>query len=419
MKKIPQRVSTVKASRDKMFNKNISIFAGWLIDGSGAAAQHNLRLDLEDSIIQTVSKMTSQDPDLKKLNQPVLDLAGCTLLPGLFDCHVHLAMSAAGDRKALNPPAAHRSDRVRTRIIKHLNQYLAKGILAVRDGGDPSRSALLYKANPCAGDPPMHVSVAGTAWHRPGHYGGLIGSGLPSERTLAEAILEEKENVDHIKIVNSGLNSLTCFGKETEAQFDSTELKAAIMAAHRRGLKTMVHANGKIPVKYAVDAGCDSIEHGYFMGEENLRRMAGRGTTWVPTAFTMKALGRRMMDHGSALNVWQKNLEHQIGQMKIARDLGVRIALGTDAGSAGVEHGHAMIAEMQLLMEAGYSVEEAIQCASLNGAKLLGLPRLGQVKKNWQATLIAVKGDPSQLPESLNNIKVIIYKGKQIDINIK
>ena len=52
MKKIPQRVSAVKASRDKMFNKNISIFAGWLIDGSGAAAQHNLRLDLEDGIIQ-------------------------------------------------------------------------------------------------------------------------------------------------------------------------------------------------------------------------------------------------------------------------------------------------------------------------------------------------------------------------------
>jgi len=402
-----------------MFNKNISIFAGWLIDGSGAAAQHNLRLDLEDGIIQTVCKMTSQDPDLKKLNQPVLDLAGCTLLPGLFDCHVHLGMSAAGDRKALNQPAAHRPDRVRTRIIKHLNQYLAKGILALRDGGDPSRSALRYKANPCAGDPPMHVSVAGTAWHRPGHYGGLIGSALPSERALAEAILEEEENVDHIKIVNSGLNSLTCFGKETGAQFDSAELKAAIMAAHRRGLKTMVHANGKIPVKYAVDAGCDSIEHGYFMGAENLRRMAGRGTTWVPTAFTMKALGRRMMDHGSALNVWQKNLEHQIGQMKIAHDLGVRIALGTDAGSAGVEHGHAIIAEMQLLMKAGYSVEEAIQCASLNGAKLLGLPRLGQVKKNWQATLIAVKGDPSQLPESLSNIKVIIYKGKQIDINIK
>jgi imidazolonepropionase-like amidohydrolase len=88
---------------------------------------------------------------------------------------------------------------------------------------------------------------------------------------------KEKKGVDHIKIVNSGLNSLSCFAKETKPQFDSAELKAAVRADRQCGLKTMVHANGKMPVKIAVDAGCDSIEHGFFMGVENLHRIADRG----------------------------------------------------------------------------------------------------------------------------------------------
>lgn len=102
------------------------------------------------------------------------------------------------------------------------------------------------------------------------------------------------------------------------------------------------------------------------------------------------------------------------GTIQIASDLGVRIALGTDAGSAGVEHGQAVIEEMRLFLDAGYQIEKVVRCASHNGALLLGLPRVGQLKENMQATFIAVKGAPSQLPESLNQIEMIFYKGNQI-----
>ena len=401
-----------------MLDQNISIYAGWLIDGSGTAAQHKMRLDLEAGIIQSVRKMSPDGPDSTTLNPSSLDLSDCTILPGLFDSHVHLAMSAKGGRNPSADPAAKGQDRAGTLIITHLNQFLATGILAVRDGGDPRRSVLNFKSHRCVADHPVHVSVAGSAWYRPGHYGNLIGRALLPGRTLKAAILEEKAGVDHIKIVNSGLNSLTCFGKETGPQFNSAELKAAVRAARQRGFKTMVHANGKIPVKFAIDAGCNSIEHGFFMGKENLQRLADHGTFWVPTAFTMKALGSQMPRHGNSPNIWRKNLEHQMEQMKLARDLGVCVALGTDAGSSGVEHGQAVIAEMRLFINAGYRVEEAVQSASLHSAKLFGLPRVGQLKKNWQATLIAVPGDPSQLPESLKYIKKIIYKGKRIDIDI-
>ncbi len=287
----------------------------------------------------------------------------------------------------------------------------------MRDGGDPGSSVLLYKANPGTEDHPVHLCVSGKAWYRPGRYGHLIGCALSADLSLAETILEEKKGVDHIKIVNSGLNSLTCFAKETEPQFDSAELKAAVRAARQRGLKTMVHANGKIPVKIAVDAGCDSIEHGFFMGEENLYRMVDRGVTWVPTAFTMKALGDQMGRNRVDLDVVQKNLEHQIKQIQMARQIGVRIALGTDAGSAGVVHGQAVIEEMRIFLDAGYPIEKAVRCATHNGALLMNLPRLGQLKENMPATFIAVKGAPSQLPESLNQIKIIYYEGNEIKID--
>ena len=307
--------------------------------------------------------------------------------------------------------------RAGTSIRKHLNQLLATGILAVRDGGDPGGSVWRYKADPTRKDHPVQLCVTGKAWHRPGRYGHLIGKALPADRGLVETILQENKDIDHIKIVNSGLNSLTEFAKETASQFDSADLKAAVTAARQRGFKTMVHANGKLPVKIAVDAGCDSIEHGFFMGKENMYRMAEKGTTWVPTAFTMKALGDRMKYNRADTDVVRQNLEHQIRQIQTARETGVRIALGTDAGSGGVEHGLALVEEMRVFMDSGYPIEKVVRCASHNGALLLGLPQAGQLKKNMPATFIAAKGPPSHLPESLNQIKVIYHKGKKINIS--
>jgi len=283
--------------------------------------------------------------------------------------------------------------------------------------GDRLGSVLRYRTGPDRKDLPVHVCAAGKALYRPGRYGQLIGSELPADRTLAEAVLEENKGIDHIKIVNSGLNSLTEFAKETAPQFDSAELKDAARAARQRGFKTMVHANGNLPVKIAVDAGCDSIEHGFFMGKNNMCRMAEKGITWVPTAFTMKALGDRMKYNGADTDVVRKNLEHQIRQIQTARETGVRIALGTDAGSAGVEHGQALVEEMRIFLDAGYPIESVVRCASHNGALLLGLTQAGQLKKNMPATFIAVKGPPSLLPESLKQIKMIYYKGKQINID--
>jgi imidazolonepropionase-like amidohydrolase len=109
-----------------------------------------------------------------------------------------------------------------------------------------------------------------------------------------------------------------------------------------------------------------------------------------------------------------RNLEHQLGQLQTARALGATVALGTDAGSLGVHHGRALREEMALLMRAGFSVEEAVRCATVNGARLLGLPDAGPIGPGAAATFIAVKGGPRELPASLAQVAARFSDGLRL-----
>ena len=278
---------------------------------------------------------------------------------------------------------------------------------------------------------PVQLKVAGVAWHQTDRYGKMIGKSPEASETLGQSICKHIQFVDHIKIVNSGLNSLVRFGKETSPQFGVTELKEAVKIGKRFGCKTMVHANGKKPVEIALKSGCHSIEHGFFMGKENLKRMADKQVSWVPTAVTMKAYrdtfeqrikSFRAQGHSedpSMLRINKmaqgasRNLGHQLEQIHQAKKLGVTIALGTGAGSIGVYHGRSLWEEIRLLMAAGYSVPEAIQCATLNGARLLNLNGYGVIDKGAVATFVAVNGSPYDLPDSLGRIVAFYIKGRE------
>ena len=396
-----------------MRNDITCIHAGWLIDGSGAAVQKKMQIDVSNGRVQSVCKIAQLLLPSSETDASVLDLSDCTLIPGLMDCHVHLALLPSAPQCPSNDSVPD----VQHRILRHLYEHLAYGILAVRDGGDAAGHVLRSNAHRAIQNLPINIRAAGTAWHRPGRYGRFIGHPLPADLLLSDVILEQRRDVDHIKIVNSGINSLSVFGKETAPQFQSDEMIAAVRAARQRGFKTMVHANGKAPVKIALDAGCDSIEHGFFMGVDNLQQMAASRTTWVPTAYTMQALKQRKKRCGEPLDVVRKNFDHHIKQLQLARQLGVRIALGTDAGSAGVMHGQALVGEMRVYRDAGFPIEQVVACATSHAASLLGLHAQGRLKPNMQANLIAVRGDPSQLPESLAEIEKIIYKGKIINLD--
>ncbi len=287
---------------------------GWLIDGTGKPAVENRIVTIDGSRFQAI--LAPSDP--QPAGMTIVDLSHCTVLPALIDSHVHLVMSGSTEpsiRQAQLKGVY--KDRLEA-IGEHLRQHLACGVLAVRDGGDHNGDTLRYKRD-TAGHPPTVVTIAsaGRARNAPGRYGNLIGIPVEAGMTLAQSAFGSEPQRDHLKLVNSGLNSLTQFGVETQPQFNANELATAVAAARRHGQPTMVHANGYLPVKLAVDAGCASIEHGFFMGRENLGRMADHGVVWVPTAVTMKAYGDYLKGQGhrrdaSFAEVSLKNLEHQL-----------------------------------------------------------------------------------------------------------
>ncbi len=246
------------------------------------------------------------------------------------------------------------------------------------------------------------ILTPGMAWHAKGRYGGLIGRCPADSQSLGNAIKTAK-GAKHVKIVNSGINSLVEFGKQTSPQFDFDELKTAIVVAKEMGLQVMVHANGEEPVKQSIEAGADSIEHGFFMGSDNLKRMADTGTIWVPTACTMKAYCESLDQQSNEADVAKRIWDEQLSLISKARQAGTNLAIGTDSGSMGVFHGKSIYIEIMAFIIAGFSIEEAISCSVKNGRDLCPGVNTGPLEKNAPLTFSAYDGSPEELSGMLQN----------------
>lgn len=401
------------------------VLAGWLIDGTGKPAQKNVMIKIHDGIFVEIDQIATSGSSVKKSSPNLIDYSDDTILPALVDSHVHLFMSGTEDLLVRQRQLEAGFEEIRPVISEHIFRHLANGIVAVRDGADHQGHAMRYKEQCLESQSmPVYLKVAGKAWNRQGRYGKLIGRSPKNGETLAMAIQRDLEELypkkpDHIKIVNSGINSLINFGKQTQPQFNSEEMKDAVKVAADHDLPVMVHANGYEPVRIAVEAGCRSIEHGFFIGNDNLRRMAERGTCWVPTACTMKGYAETLGTQTREAIAAQKYLDHQVEQITIGKKLGVSMAVGTDAGSMGVHHGRALLEEVRLLVRAGFCLEEAICCASGKGADLLGIESIGTISKSKEASFLAVKGSPGNLFENFEQNRIVFVKGDRWPISFQ
>ncbi len=401
---------------DEKYNKKMQlslyILAGWLLDGSAGPIQKKVLLQIKNHRIAEIRRAVGKD----FAEGVVLDLSDYTLLPGLVDAHVHLSMSGSGDPSVRERQLRASFSEAKQMIRKHLSSNLLHGVIVLRDGGDYGSHALRYKREFLReNDDRPEVKAAGKAWHAPGRYGRLVGRTPYRGCSLAQSIGRGQKHADHVKIVNSGLNSLVDFGKETSPQFRLEDLRKAVLCAHRRGFKVMVHANGRNAVREAIESGCDSIEHGFFMGTENLKRLAEKQITWVPTAFTMEAYARRLPKGRAESDGARRNLEDQLDQIRQAKDLGVQVAVGTDAGSLGVQHGEAVREEIRLLLVAGLGLSEALRCATSVGAALLGREdRAGCLMPGSPATFLAVRTAPERLLDVLGFPEKVYVNGLPI-----
>lgn len=387
------------------------IKAGWLFDGCGGSVRRNILLSVENGIFTTIERFIEGNAPPP---ETITDLSHCTILPPFVDCHAHLSMSGSTDPQTRQKQLTATYDELRPRISEHIHYHFSHGVLAIRDGGDSMGHTMRYRNEPPESNKdPVILKVAGRAWHQKDRYGKVIGRPPQNNETLLESLLQEKDPIDHVKLINSGINSLTVFAQESDPQFTLDELKKVVKSAHQRGQRVMVHANGQLPVQMALKAGCDSIEHGFFMGRENLQRMAEMQTIWVPTVYTMKALGESGTSCGSNSDrvVIEKNLHHQLRQLERAKEYGVTVAVGTDAGSWGVLHGESMVEELKLILKAGYSLPEALQCATANGAQLLGIEIIGHIGIGKPANFIVARATPAMMPRKLSYLEGIYLDG--------
>ncbi len=399
-----------------MNNKVRYITAGWLIDGANSPILKDILLTVINGTILNISPFNRNDIPDPSL---VTNLSHCTIMPPMVDCHVHLALSASTNAEIRKHQLSASYKERKPWITAHIHSLFSHGVLAVRDGGDTFSHVLQYKkeskGNNIKNSFPT-LKVTGRAYYRKGRYGSFLGKAVAKEDTLTTVGTEDIESADHIKLINSGLNSTTNFGQETAAQFSVEEIKELVLRVQNRKKKVMIHANGNGPVRAAVEAGCHSIEHGFFMGSENLRHMAEKQIFWVPTVITMKALAAACKSGHLQGNrdVIRRTLDSQLEQIAKARKYGVKMALGTDSGSAGIIHGESIAEELKLVMEAGYPLTEAIQCATSNGAKLLAVNGFGHIAKGQAAHFIAVRSSPETLPEKLSAIEALYISGRAV-----
>src|SRR5581483_1857011 len=173
--------------------------------------------------------------------------------------------------------------------------------------------------------------------------------------------------------------------------FTSDELKAVVVEAHRERHKVASHAMALHGVNNSVEAGVDSIEHGNYIADEDLKTMASRGIFYVPTIFVGEYVAQGRAAEGAP--VWVKMNQIHEDTLKRAMKAGVKIAFGTDAGGFDWKVNPAK--ELSSMVKFGMTPAQAIRSATVTAAELLGMKdSLGMVEAGRLADIVAVPGDP-------------------------
>ncbi|HZE85974.1 MAG TPA: amidohydrolase family protein, partial [Puia sp.] len=221
-----------------------------------------------------------------------------------------------------------------------------------------------------------------------------------------------KEGADLIKITASG-GVLSLEKDGSGPQFSEEEIRAIVQTAKDYGMTVAAHAHGAEAMKRAIRAGVTSIEHGTMMDEETIALFVKSGTWYVPTI----TAGKSVADSAKKPGYFPERIAGKAmaigpiiqGTFARAYKAGVKIAFGTDAGV--YAHGKNWL-EFVYMTEAGMPVLEAIKCATVNAAELIGVSdKLGSIEKGKYADIVAVDGDPTRDVHAMGNVKFVMKDG--------
>jgi imidazolonepropionase-like amidohydrolase len=352
-----------------------------------------------------------------------VDLPNATVLPGLIDAHTHITfdVSSVGYQGlGISVP--------REALVgaKNARITLEAGFTTVRNVGARGYSDVALRDAINDGDVPgPRMLVSGPALSITG--GHCDNNLLPFEyHRESEGVADGVEAVQHkvreiikygadvIKMCATG--GVMSKGDDPNAsQFTLEEMKAIVAEAHRLGRKVAAHAHGAEGVRWASEAGVDSIEHGHLMDDASIATLKKNGTYIIPTLYLMDWNKENMAKRNLPDYVVRKmQMVTQVGQanLKKAFAAGLKVGFGTDAAV----YPHGLNAhEFAVYVRLGMSPLQAIQTATVNDADLLGWSdKIGTIEAGKYADIIAVDGDPLKDVTTLQNVKFVMKGGEVV-----
>jgi len=396
--------------------RRVAVHAGHLLDVKSG------KILTDQILIIESGKIISSGPaaDAKVLSDTVrIELPNATVLPGLIDAHTHLTMDPkfGYESLAISIP--------REALIgaKNARATLLAGFTTVRNVGASGFSDVALRDAINAGDVPgPRMLVSGPALGITG--GHCDNNMLPSEyHAVGDGVADGiaavqhkvRENIkygsDLIKVCATG-GVLSLGDNPQHSQYTLEEMKAIVADAHRLGRKVAAHAHGAEGIRWAAEAGVDSVEHGSYIDDPAIAAMKEHGTYLVPTLY----LGDWMIDNAGLTHLpppllakakeiipaARKNIAHAFAS-------GVKVALGTDAAV----YPHGMNGhEFGVMVKLGLTPLQAIQAGTVNAADLLGWSgKVGTLEPGAWADIVAVDGDPLKDVTALESVKFVMKGG--------